>query len=79
VIFIGPRLAGAEAEALGEEVDVVVPVAGGEDGLPAQAALTKVNDNTAVIVSRQAFTRQTITPPTVNCLPSRFRLHSGIS
>jgi hypothetical protein len=81
VIFIGPRLAGTEAEveALGEEVDVVVLAAGGEDGLPAHAALTAVNDNAVAIVSRRAFTRQTITPPMVSCLPSRFRLHSGIS
>jgi hypothetical protein len=71
VIFIGPGLAGTEAEveALGEEVDVVVLEAGGEDGLPAQAALTTVNDNAVVIVSRRAFTRQTITPPMVSCLP----------
>jgi hypothetical protein len=73
VSFIGPGLAGAEAEveALGDEVEVVVLAAGEEDGPPAHAALTEVNDNAAVIVSRRAFTRQTITPSMVSCLPSR--------
>jgi hypothetical protein len=71
VIFIGPGLAGAaDVEVLDDETDVVL-AAGGEDGLPAQAALTAVNDNAVVIVSRRAFTRQTITPPMVSCLPSR--------
>jgi hypothetical protein len=65
VIFIGPGLAGAaDVEVLDDETDVVL-AAGGEDGLPA------VNDNAVVIVSRRAFTRQTITPPMVSCLPSR--------
>jgi hypothetical protein len=57
VIFIGPGLAGAEAgaEALDDDTDVVL-AAGGEDGPPAQAALTEVIDNAVVIVSRRAFT-----------------------
>jgi hypothetical protein len=33
-----------------------VLAAGGEDGPPAQAALTEVIDNAVVIVSRRAFT-----------------------
>jgi hypothetical protein len=72
VIFIGPGLAGAEAEveALDDDTDGVL-AAGEEDGPPAQAALTEVNDTAAVIISRRDFTRQTITPPMVSCLPSR--------
>jgi hypothetical protein len=78
VIFIGPGLAGVEAEVevLDDETDVVL-AAGGEDGPPAQAALTAVNDNAAVIISRQAFTRQTVTPPMASCLPALFSLPSG--
>jgi hypothetical protein len=77
VIFIGPGLAGAEAEVevLNDETDVVL-AAGAEDGPPAQAALTAVNDN-AVIISNQAFTRQTVTPPMASCLPVLFSLPSG--
>jgi hypothetical protein len=72
VIFIGPGLAGAEAEveALDDDTDVVL-AAGEEDGPPAHAALTEVTDNAAAIISRRDFTRQTITPSMVSCLPSR--------
>ncbi|GFG51856.1 hypothetical protein [Mycolicibacterium agri] len=75
MIFIGWGLAGAEAEveALDGEIDVV-PAAGGEDGPPAQAALTAVNDSAAVIINKRAFTRQIVMPPMVSCLPQAFRL-----
>jgi hypothetical protein len=61
---------------LEDETDVVL-AAGGEDGPPAQAAPTAVNDNAAVIISRRALTRQTVTPPMASCLPVLFSFTSG--
>jgi hypothetical protein len=78
VIFIAPRLGGADVdvEVFDAEAADVLP-AGGVEGPPAQAALTAVNDNAAVIVSRQAFTSHTVTPPMASCLPVLFSFRSG--